>query len=269
MGTVSLEGGGGLTGEAYAFAVTDHYVWVRMTSGGPAVYNGMTNVIYRIDPATQRATPIRFLLDDGPLVGFGDRIAAADYAHLEIVRENGIEVAVPSLTALVGKATPPGTNGLQGMHFDARGLWAVHQGLALLLRIDPSTGKLIAAAPIQPGGARAPDPGHPIWWLPFGPPLVTQTGTTSLGGADLDAEGAALVVGRAPFNLNVLGSLEDGRVLVGRTGVLDPISGHLSDAPGPRGEVKVLVDLRGRQVIASWGFLNGKTTVTFWAVPPP
>lgn len=274
LGTVSTASGDALVGSALALATTDHHLWVRTTSNGPVIADGMTNVVYRIDPGTLRAEPVRHLLGDGPLVGHGDRIVAADWEHLEVVAEDGAVLGAPSIDAILGlsPATLPGTNGLLWLHLDANGLWAVHQGRGLLLRLDPTDGALVDSVVVSPEAATGPPPTDDVWWFPPVGPWVEQgNGIVSLPGARLDVGTASLVAAGAPGRLNVVASLADGRALVQGPdghGLLDPASDDLTPAPGPPHDLKALVEVTGEPHIASWPLQDGDTRVTLWPVPP-
>lgn len=285
-GTVRTEDGPGrrsdndplrdrIQGSVFSFAVTDRSLWVRATSNGPAIYDGEANGLYRIDPTTRIATFVRGLRDDGPVVADGDRVVAADSAGLVILDDDGDVVADRSIEEIVGESpgTFPGTNGLVSLHLDDRGLWGLHQGRSLLLRLDPETGQRVASTPVEPTRAEPLGSGDP-WWFPIGAPRWTGVEAAgSIAGADLDADGAALVRGTTPAGrFNVLATAADGRALLQRQGsndmlLLDPRTGATAAAPGPAGEWKALSNDEADQRIASWRQGPGPTTVTFWPVP--
>ena len=111
---------------------TNNFLWVRTVprpERGPA--DGGPSEIRRIDPETLVATPNRTLVNGGPLVAFGDRFVAADRDHVEIVREDGVEQAVPGvdevLRGVAGQTIPEQASLPLVLHFDRHG-FAVNDG---------------------------------------------------------------------------------------------------------------------------------------------
>jgi len=154
--TGALRSESAVAGLIGAFGVTDHYVWVRTSTGGPASFpigiGGLgDNAIYRVDPGTGTATALRFLNGDGPLTTNGTRVAAADAAHIEIVDESGQQIASASIDKAVGisNATSPGTNAFLWLTYGPGGLYALHQGRAELIQLDPETARHVATHPLE------------------------------------------------------------------------------------------------------------------------
>jgi hypothetical protein len=298
VATIPTRGGSEtLIGVPLEFAVTDHAVWLR-TSSQTEIFNGMYNVIYRIDPNEMKASANRYEANDGPLVGFGDRVAAADSAHLEIVRDDGVELGLGSIEQVVQKSpgTPPGTNGLMALHLDATGLWAYHEGYALIVRVDRTSTSLMSVDDL--GGGAAPffdgTPAslseRPMWWLHT---FSDGSGSTILVGEDLERSVVRAV--RVPGDPLQATQIDDHRVLLsgfdtsglrglpvedrptGRLAadyvIFDTSTGTSTPAPhlptfGQRAAVVSTVDDGGTPLIVSWEPTGGDmSTVRFYNVP--
>jgi hypothetical protein len=273
-----------LIGGPLQFAVTDHAVWLR-TSSQTEIFNGMYNVVYRIDPTEMKASANRYELNDGPLVGFGDRIAAADSAHLEIVREDGVELGLGSTEQVTqtSPGNPPGTNGLVSLHLDTNGLWAFDSGYSLMARVDRTTTSLLSDEILSPAvleslirDAAPSVPQRPTWWIRTG---GTDARAQVLIGDDL-ARSVTRVV-RVPTGALLMGQLDDRRVLLalpattrGRYVIFDTTTGTSTPAPslpdlrdaGPA-TVDVVSDA-GTPLIVSWERIGADmSTVQFDRVP--
>lgn len=151
LATGRLTSDAAVVGDIYSFGVTDHYAWIRTSTGGPASFPVGTgglgdNAIYRVEPATGTATAMRYLIGDGPLATNGTRIAAADFSHVEILDETGTQVGASTIDQAVGvpNATAPGTNGIQGMSYGPAALYALHAGRREVLELDPNSGRHLA-----------------------------------------------------------------------------------------------------------------------------
>jgi hypothetical protein len=298
VATIPTRGGSeSLIGVPLEFAVTDHAVWLR-TSSQTEIFNGMYDVIYRIDPHEMKASANRYEVSDGPLVGFGDRIAAADSAHLEIVREDGVELGLGSIEQVVQKSpgTPPGTNGLMALHLDASGLWAYHEGYSLIVRVDRTSTSLMSvdelgdhAAPFF-DGTPASVSERPMWWVHT---FSDGSGSTILVGEDLERSAARAV--RVPGNPWDATQIDDHRVLLsgfdtsglrelpvedrptGRLApddvIFDTATGASTPAPhlptfDKTPAVVSTVDDGGTPLIVSWEPIGGDmSTVHFYNVP--
>lgn len=169
IGSVAnVEGEPDIDGEVLWVDATDNYLWLRATSGGPAYeqFDGADNLVYRLDPATLSVEPVAFLRGDGPLAARSDRVVVADHSHLEILREDGSEIANVSIDDVVGvdNATPPGLNGVVAVWLDDNGLWAYHQGRQLAMRLDPETGLAHSSISLADAGA-PPAPDDDVWWI--------------------------------------------------------------------------------------------------------
>jgi hypothetical protein len=162
------------------------------------------------------ATRNRILSSDGPLAAFGDRFVDSDWQHLEIIREDGVEMAVPSMDTVMGisPATLPGTVGLIDMYMDAGGVWALHQGRAEVIRLDPDSGITTATEKLdssEPGPM--PPAGTRMWWIPNGQFTGTLSDMTILRGVELDEPGLVLTSVRLPDGKKFIGQLTDDVVV--------------------------------------------------------
>ena len=270
-----------LAGRALVFAVTDHALWLRTDLEQPEIDNTSQAIIYRIEPDTLHAGANRHLQGDGAgptLVGYRDRIVATDATHLEIIREDGIELAVPSTADSIGpppasSIRPVGTPAIGPLLLDADGLWAItpEGGVAPL---DATTGVVGTVHPTPTGviPVASPDQERVWWWGPTDP-----GGGGRLLGAVLDSPDRARVGAPAavafPAEDRYLGQVDDQHVLVADTrtrqaSILDTTTGTLADPPGPRwADGWNVLRIDGSPTIISWVAHGGTTTVTRTPVP--
>lgn len=223
-----------LAGDVLAIAATEHYLWVRTSSGGPAYeeYDGADNLVYRVDPTTLAATATAFLTGDGPLAARADRVFAADHSGLRIFDENGSEIANVSLDEATGveDSTTPGTNGIVALRTSDDGLWARHQGREWVLQLDPDTGRAISSVSLAEASGAA-TPAEDVWWISasLDRPLVLRGVVLSPGPMrvvlpDVTTEGR-----------NALETIDRRSVFVDRPfAVFDPVDG--SETPLGTGE---------------------------------
>lgn len=137
-----------VVGDIYQLEVTDRYLWIRTSTNGPASFPIDTgglgdNAIYRVEPSSGKATPLRYFKGDGPLAARGTRIAAADHSHLEIFDDSGRLLTSVSTDDAVGiiNATTPGTNGFIGLGFGGSSLFGLHHGRQELVKLDVNNGR--------------------------------------------------------------------------------------------------------------------------------
>jgi hypothetical protein len=256
-----------LAGEGFSIVATDRSLWVRTSTGGPGLeaYGGADNMVYEIDPQTLVATPRAFLAGDGELIAHGDRVVAVDFSHMEIRREGGQLVSTATTDELVGinQATTPGTNGLGSIHFDGQGrLLVTHEGRAMVIWVDPATGRVIQRASLGRAVPLTADLGK-LWWI------QSSIDEELVFGAVID--GSQLRTVRHPFpgGRNLVGRVDDGSSLVNRpyalvdipSGMWSPVNVAESDTADVVGSG---LDLR----IVSWGPPDGGTTKVHLAAVP-
>lgn len=285
LGKVRDGDGTKLKGSFERSAATDHALWARVVALPLDVADG-PSTIYRIDPDTLRAEPNRVLVDGGDLQAFGDRIVAMDQDHLEIVREDGVELAVPSTGTVTGHWTgdpPSSTFGGQFLlHLDARGLWMADMVSSKLFRLDPSTGARLDVA-----STSGPHPTQDVWdqnlWW-FGSQVDSGLGpktdeARTRFGADLDAPGARVVRSDAAGagGWQELGPVDGHRILVRRDadgpdhdllpefGYLDVLTGKVTPVGGPPARDRRVVTEQGKPWLVSSRAEGENTRV--WASP--
>lgn len=259
-----------LVGDVYRFALTGRYVWVRATSGGPASFpvgvGGLgDNAIYRVDPRSGEATPMRYLNGDGPLAGTESRIAAADASHIEIVGEDGQQIASATIDEAAGvpDAILPGTNRILGLAF-AEGvdappaIYAILQGGRELLQLDP-TGRHMAAVELADTadrlGPTIATAGDRVW-IGIQPSGLIQV-TVPLG----DESEPSMIP--TPVRSGQIHPLDDHQLLIGGGGVaavLDLGLGGVTTTPLDSGNQTQLLVVDGRAWAAQWSAPEGATT---------
>lgn len=273
LGTVRAPGptAPDLVGDAYPLVATNRFLWIRTSTGGPAIpeYNGADNVVYRVDPATLEATPERFLTGDGRIAARRDRVAAADYSHLELLREDATVVAALSTDEVVGvePATIPGHNGLGWMFLDDRGLWIIHEGQQLMIRLDPATGGIVDRQRLFALDAgESPQPNSVVWWARSMP---TSDGAVIVG-AGLNSSGVSIALQPFPPDRNVVGAVDDRRLLVDHPYALyDTGAFTFEPIPVEADEIADVVHDRAGPLVAHWAApRDGATTVHLTSVDP-
>ena len=240
MGTVRTSSGSDLVGSVSTVRMTDSYLWVRTSMSGSTTAHSTANVIYQVDPLTMNAIPNRHLVDDGPLGASRDRIVASDSTHLEIVREDGVELAIPELSSVIGLSAGGSTPvaRLDALHIDEHGLWVATTNPVMVQRLDATTAAPIGMANrTWPAVDRETKATHPRWW--FAPdagsmdqPLRARLSIYGMRlDTDADAEPLALVL---PPSTEMIDQIDDHRILVrsDRYGIFDTTTGETAPAPG-------------------------------------
>lgn len=264
VGTVRAPGPSApdLVGDAYQIVATNHSLWIRTSTGGPAIadYDGADNVVYEVDPSRLTAAPRQYLRGDGQLVAHGNRVAAADFTHVEAVAEGGEAVFSRTTDEVVGidEATVPGTNGLGRMRFDDDGLWLTHEGRNLVVRLDPTTGEAQGRADFA-DAAELRTSDESIWWI------RTVPARGRMEGAIADGQGVRAV--QVPFDggRNLLDAIDATHLLVDRPyAIYDTQHRSLRSLDVADSEIAALVHLGNTPWLARWGApADGRTIVRF------
>lgn len=247
------------------FAVSDAYLWLRASTGGPASFplgkgGEGDNAIYRVDPTSGAADPVAYLNGDGPVAASGQRVAAADASKVFILDGSGQRLAETTVDEAVGvsSATLAGTNGIVGLAFSSGSrpaLYGLHQGRGELLELDPDTGHHIATQALdgaggQVGPGMAAGTGH-VWIarsdgavlgiaVPLQSPPSASTRFDGLSNAQLHAIDDGHLAAWSPTTITIITVAGMGRdqtqIPTGRSGDLVTLDERVWIATWPAGE---------------------------------
>ncbi|HRW40338.1 MAG TPA: hypothetical protein P5193_02210 [Microthrixaceae bacterium] len=262
--TVRTEGPGegALIGDAFPLVATEHSLWIRTSTNGPALpeHGGADNLVYEVDPASGTATVRSELHGDGQLVGHGDAVAAVDFTHIEVIEEGGAVRWSRTTDEVVGidDATAPGTNGLGWARLDDDSAFVTHEGHEMVVRLDATSGAVQGRADLDDSSAPMPSDPSP-WWI------RTRPAARELLGAVPEGDGVRVVRVPALGERNLIATIDRDHVLLDRPyAVYDLAHRSLRSLDVPEDEIAALVRVGSVPWLARWGApAGGRSTVRF------
>ena len=261
---------------------SDHAVWLRTSTGGPASFPVGTggegdNAIYRIDPSSGEATPVRYLHGDGPMATTDDRVAVAGAVDLEVFDERGTDLATTTVDAALGApdGTAPGSFRSSDLAFAAGDaptiLYVVSADIGAVTSIDATTGDHQVRRSIVESDqrlGRLTASGGRVWIAQqSAPPDGRLLGLPTPLDPDATGGGRSIAVGEQIVDIEAVGTDSVVALTPTQAIVADEVEGRLIGTPIEPDRRGALVSQAGRAWVAQWSNMNPALPTTISFVP--